>query len=295
MMQGAEPFTYCGRADLQAVLDFGTSVVAARPRFSGGWHPGEFAWSLAFEPNTTTTLFRQDGVLIAVASLDGDDLWVEAPGGNPLWETALGWSLARTGSSPRVRVFEGDLAREESLHALGYRPDAHEGVLFEYDLQGDVPEAICEEGFRVCDCQAVPIRARIDAHLEAWNALGHIGLPDARSSFDAEVYARVRSSPGYDPSLDLVVMAPDGRIAGTGIAWLDRTTQAAAFEPIGVAPAYRGRRLTRLMMHEALRRLRAAGAVVARVGTAHFNTSAIAAYSAAGFRLVGRSRWWRRI
>jgi ribosomal protein S18 acetylase RimI-like enzyme len=55
-----------------------------------------------------------------------------------------------------------------------------------------------------------------------------------------------------------------------------------------------GKRLARVMMIEAVRRLQARGLREARVGTAHFNASAIAAYLAAGFTLVDRSFLWTK-
>jgi ribosomal protein S18 acetylase RimI-like enzyme len=65
----------------------------------------------------------------------------------------------------------------------------------------------------------------------------------------------------------------------------------AVFEPVGVHPAFRGRGLATAAMIEAMRRLVDEGLRVARVGAAHINTSAIAAYSRA-FDQVGLSSFW---
>jgi ribosomal protein S18 acetylase RimI-like enzyme len=288
---------YRGRVDLDAVLAFGSSVVAGRPEFSGGWHPGELAWAYQTQPASADTWLWRDGeTIVAVASIDGEDLWVEAaPDHEELWEAAIGWVAERSsGLALRVRAFEGDRPREGRLAALGYARDAWEGVLFELDVATPPPTTRGPAGFRVIDCSAIDHRARVEAHRRAWDALAHIGLPDARSAFTDLVYADLRGGPGYDPQLDLVAISPEGAMAGACLAWLDAATGAAVFEPVGVDPVWRGRRLAGLMIHEGLRRLHDRGARTARIGTAHVNAPAIAAYTAAGAQVIGRSRWWRR-
>ncbi|HEX3915808.1 MAG TPA: GNAT family N-acetyltransferase, partial [Caulobacteraceae bacterium] len=67
-----------------------------------------------------------------------------------------------------------------------------------------------------------------------------------------------------------------------------------SFEPVGVALAHRGQRLASAILREAMARLKARGLSEARVGTAHFNHAAIAAYLAAGFAPAGSSHWWAK-
>jgi GNAT superfamily N-acetyltransferase len=136
--------------------------------------------------------------------------------------------------------------------------------------------------------------ARAACHRAAWSALDHIGIRNARSSFTREVYESLSAAPLYDPALDILVEAPDGLWVANSLCWFDPAAGVGHFEPVGAHPDYRGQRLAGVAMHEALRRLKAAGATTARVGTAHFSTAAIAAYLAAGFRKVDESWWWTR-
>src|SRR5262249_54888493 len=123
--------------------------------------------------------------------------------------------------------------------------------------------------------------------------LDHLGI-QGRSTFSTERYLSLKQMPVYDPTLDMLVVAPGGEFVANCICWADAASGVGVFEPVGAALAFRGRRLVRFMMGEAVRRLKARGLGEARVGTAHFNAAAIKAYLAAGFTLVDRSQTWTK-
>jgi ribosomal protein S18 acetylase RimI-like enzyme len=156
----------------------------------------------------------------------------------------------------------------------------------------DPPTFPLPAGLRFRDCVDVDPQARAQCHRDAWNHLEHIGLPEARSSFSTESYLRTRAAEGYDPSLDLLVETADGTLVANCIAWLDEASGVGTFEPVGVHVDFRGRGLARAIVGEGLRRLKARGVRWGRVGTAHFNAPAIAAYLAAGFAVSDRTSWW---
>jgi GNAT superfamily N-acetyltransferase len=114
---------------------------------------------------------------------------------------------------------------------------------------------------------------------------------DAVSNFSAADYRSLADGGAYDPRFDIVALAPDGRLVANCVAWADRASGIAVFEPVGVHPDFRGRRLAAAVMAEALPRLAADGLETALVGTAYFNASAIAAYAGV-FTLAGRSSFW---
>jgi GNAT superfamily N-acetyltransferase len=135
---------------------------------------------------------------------------------------------------------------------------------------------------------------RAAAHRAAWDHLEHLGVPNARSRFSTEAYLSLTRLPVYDPTLDMLVEGPDGTFVASCICWPDQASGVATFEPVGVALASRGQRLTGAILGEAAARAKAQGLAEARVGTAHFNFSAIKAYLAAGFDPDGGSHWWAK-
>ncbi|HVA93133.1 MAG TPA: GNAT family N-acetyltransferase [Chloroflexota bacterium] len=90
--------------------------------------------------------------------------------------------------------------------------------------------------------------------------------------------------PEYRSDLDLVVVAPDGRLAGFCIGWLGLERRAAQIEPIGIDPDFQGRGLSRTLLLEMLHRFKALGAEHAQVETDTSRLPALHAYEAVGFR-----------
>ena len=307
MPTGSAPIRrrYADASDLHALLQFASRSLAERSPLGATWHPGDIAWELRgdYDSKQPIRFWESDGTVQALAWFVGPgQLWLEAtPAGEALVADALGWaeeSLRRhagSGQAPAlsVRAFHGDLRRVQQLERLGFVQAGPEAVQFEFDLAGEPPRPELPAGFCVQDCVDVDVEKRAASHRDAWNDLAHIGIANASSSFSAAIYESVRNSPAYRPTLDLVVAAPDGALVASCICWADERSGIGIFEPMGTHPEFRGRRLARALLAEGLRRLKASGHARARIGTAPFNTSAIAAYSSV-FRLSDRSSWWSK-
>lgn len=296
--RAGEPSRYAGRSDLPELLASAAQAACDRFPLRPTWQPGDFTWSLkaAYDDPHRLYLWRSEGRVVAVAwFVDPQALWLEIlPEHEAAIPRIIAWAETETrGDRLAVRAFDADLRRTEILGALGYRRRAPEGVQFEVDL-ADVPPPLLPDGFRFRDCVDIDPEARAACHRDAWSALDHIGIKDARSSFTRDVYQSLREAPLYDPTLDILIEAPDGRLVANCICWADPLSRVGHFEPVGTHPDYRGQRLAGSMIHEGLRRLKGAGMTTARVGTAHFNIAAIAAYAGAGFEKADESWWWTK-
>lgn len=144
------------------------------------------------------------------------------------------------------------------------------------------------------DCVEVDLNERSAAHRDAWSHLAHIGLPDAKSSFGTEIYARLRAAPLYDPALDLAVETLDGTIASCCICWVDTNNKLGLFEPVGTRHAFRRQGIACALILYGLLRLRAKGMRTAVIGTASFNHPAEAAYKACGFEIIEREHRYEK-
>jgi GNAT superfamily N-acetyltransferase len=289
---------YGGRLDLPALLAFASEAIGLRAPGRATWHPGDIVWGLKPNFDDAAPLYAVKAGEAVIAAF-----WLQGPGALllevlPEHEQRAGEIIGHIEgltSAERLDItaFDSDLRRQQALAALGFQRRGPAGVQFALPLAA-IPQAPPPPGFRLHDCVSVDPDARATAHRDAWSALGHIGLPDARSGFTTETYLSLLDAPGYDPALDIVLAAPDGRLVGNCIAWADTASGVGIFEPVGVHPEFRGRGLAGAVLAEGLRRMRARGLTTAWIGTAHFNAAAIAAYSALGFAQVDSSSVWSK-
>ena len=87
----------------------------------------------------------------------------------------------------------------------------------------------------------------------------------------------------YLPDLDLIVAAPDGRLAAFCVCWLDAENQIGQIEPLGCHADFRHYALGRVALAEGLRRLQAHGALKVYVETDNWRSTAKSLYESMGF------------
>ncbi|MER6579534.1 GNAT family N-acetyltransferase [Nonomuraea sp. NPDC001023] len=100
--------------------------------------------------------------------------------------------------------------------------------------------------------------------------------------------------PGYDPADEIVVQAPDGRIAAFALGCLDGRNATGHFEPVGTHPAFRRRGLARAAMLHAKRRMRALSMTAVTVNHDAGNVAARELYRSLGFRRRHETFGYRR-
>ena len=289
---------YLGADDLAPLLSFGSRAFAQRFPLNANWHPGDFVWELHARRDRPQPIqmWGSAAHVTAVAWFVGPAqlLFEVVPDSEHLVSEIVAYAeaAAREQGELSIRAFERDVRRVTALERLGYRSAAPEGVWFRMDLSAPLPPLDPPEGFSIRDSVGIDPARRAAAHRDAWDDLARIGLPDAHSAFTTEAYLSLRAAPTYDPTLDILVQAPDGALVANCICWEDAHSGIGVFEPVGTHAAFRGRGLARLAILEGCRRLRARGHGWARVGTAHFNAPAISAYRSCGFEQYDRTSWW---
>ncbi len=290
---------YRGSQDLGRLLAFCASVTMARAPGRPTWHPGDLVWQLRGHFDAAHPLYAiiEGDTVVGALWFQGADLLLDnLPDAGWLLPQMLDAAIekARRAGTTRINteVADEDATLQGALAAAGFSRSGPAGVRFERDLERAPPVAPLTPGFRLRDCVGIDPEARARVHRAAWSALEHIGIT-ATSAFSASDYLSLATSGAYDPRFDIVAVADDGRMAATATAWADKASGVAVFEPVGADPEFRGAGLTAAVMTEAMVRLAAAGVRKARVGTAHFNTAAIAAYAKA-FDRVGSTSIWSR-
>ncbi len=110
----------------------------------------------------------------------------------------------------------------------------------------------------------------------------------ASKSMKVEWRTRTLQQPAYRPDLDLVVAAPDGRLAAFCVCWLQRGVDGncGQIEPMGVHPDFRNLGLGRAILAEGLRRLYQQGAQEVFVETDNYRDAAFALYESVGFQVA---------
>jgi ribosomal protein S18 acetylase RimI-like enzyme len=97
---------------------------------------------------------------------------------------------------------------------------------------------------------------------------------------------RTLKHPAYKPDLDLVVEAPDGRLAAFCICWFDERSGDGHVEPLGCHEDFRQYALGRVVLSEGLQRLQACGAKNIFIETDNYRNTAFRLYTSFGFEVI---------
>ena len=298
---------YAGAADLPCMTALAAHNLDAR-RGRSCWHPGDIVWMMLthshmglFDNRRDIRLWLNDaGDCVALAWFYGP-LFARfdvGPDHAHLGGEVLGWienhvPILNPGGNIRLRVDAMDDDEEKCalLARAGYRAGRRFSDVLCADLDRFAPTQDMPPGMVVRDCVEIDERARARCHRDAWSALGHIGRPDTVSQFHDHIYRALRRAIRYDPELDLVVATADGELAACSIAWADDLSRFGVLEPVGTCPAYRGLRLSAILVEQSMLRLRERGMQHAYVMSSEAdNPTAYRAYRRS-FEPIGRQRY----
>ncbi|MCB0104567.1 MAG: GNAT family N-acetyltransferase [Caldilineaceae bacterium] len=170
-------------------------------------------------------------------------------------------------------VYNCDQIRIDLLTQLGFEHYRTWDWITERSLAEPVPEPVLPAGFTVRT--ATPDDADGLAAIRN-NAFG--------GSWTGAVYHnQVMCSPGYDPAHELIVVAPDGRIAAFTVIRFDDLNKVGLFEPVGTHSEFRRLGLARAMMLYALQAMQHRGLKRAMVEHTADNAPARELYRSLGF------------
>lgn len=179
-----------------------------------------------------------------------------------------------------VGAFESDDEAIRLLEGHGYAASKHFEPFLAHDLV--VPDVDPPKGVTIRHVEASDFEAYVAGHRAAW-------APS--DGFSMDHYLKVRNiTEVFDPTLNLVAEVSPGKFASCTIFWADPVSRIGSIEPFGTDPDYRGTGISKAVIHEGLRRLKAKGMKYGEMSTAGFNHQAVSLYQSCGYRLVDRSR-----
>lgn len=194
---------------------------------------------------------------------------VDGPSGRPIWF---------------INVFTTQRDRMRELEEAGYASQADVGenswtkVLMRCDGSMPVAEYDLPSAFVIRPLAGESeVQAYVDLHRAVFES----------NSMTSEWRLRTLQRPEYIPELDLVAVAPDGRLAAFCVCWLNSTSTAGVrgrVEPLGVHADFRKLGMGRGILSNGLRRLQDLGAESMYVETDNYRDEAFLLYEAVGFR-----------
>lgn len=225
----------------------------------------------------------------------------DAPSG--LYREMIGW--AQTRAAELVAAGQGrpmwfvsiDVTCDQTrdLLALGFEDcagmgeDAWSKVLFELAPDAELPLPQLPTGFYIRNLDAsTEIQAYVDMHREVFQS--------ENMTFDWR--QRATRMDGYVNALDLVVASDTNELCGFCVGWVRQRASGeivGQIEPLGVREPFRGRKFSRQLMSESIRRLREFGATRIFVETDRQRESAMAAYESMGFAVAHEVRVYRHV
>ncbi len=306
----ADPFTsrpYAGPADLEAMQAF---LRRARPPQRLADYPGlTDLRELAAQPETLahTRLWFDPGARITGGRLSGfawaseyNSIVIEPdPACGPDLEQALlDWAIPTARrlavereetEAPTITCRADDLERIAGLEQRGFQRLAETSLHMRRPLDQPIPEPLLPAGFTIRPFQG-------EAEIQAWVALHRAAFGTEFMTVD---YRREMSGgPDYDPELDLLAVAPDGRLAGYVVGSYPAEENALTgrnvgyTDPVATHPDFQGRGLAANLLLAALQRLKARGAAAVLLGTSSENLAMQAAARKAGFTLESEQIWF---
>lgn len=229
---------------------------------------------IARVPLDVMLVFEDDGKIVGLANLEDGLTFVyfqRAPGYDYILPEMLthadkyfgGPSVMLQRKIIGLFINDFDTELERLATSFGYeRHEEHQNGYSKYDLTRPIPPTPIPVGFRVQSLADDNDHQKINSCL--WRGFNHEGeIPDE----DLYTEAVAQSAPNFRKEHTIVAVAPDESYVSYAGIWFVPQNGYAYVEPVATDPDYRKIGLARACVLESLRRVQAAGAEVAWVGS----------------------------
>lgn len=220
-----------------------------------------------------------------------DNYWIDT-----LEDEVIAWARevmdARYGSDPGENSLDSS-CRAENTRAVrfltrhGFTRDPLESLSYERGLDAAPEPAPLPAGYQLRPLQSAEVQQALALHQAAFGT----------ENFTLADRLAVMNTDAYIPDLDLVIVAPDGSLAGGCICSVENASatggEPAGFtDPVYVHPEHQGKGLARALLTAGLAGLYANGVRRVHLGTSSANFAMQRAAEAAGFTCVAHQLWF---
>ncbi len=185
--------------------------------------------------------------------------------------------------------------RAEDQHKIaffkraGFERQEVETLSFSILLDSPLPVPVLPPGFTLHP---------LDPQRDLQQAVELFHLAHGTSNFTLQDRMAIINTESYLPDLDLVVQAPDGRLAGNCICGVEKDRangMTVGFtDPLVVHPEFQHQGLAKALLLHGLEELRRRGTEFVHLGTSSTNIGMQRAAEAAGLRCTARHAWFSK-
>lgn len=225
------------------------------------------------------------GALLGYALLDDGMLAYE--GAHEIEGEMLAWAEAdaRQAGWPSLDLNcrEDDLTRLAALEAFGFNRLDEGGVYMSRTLLDPIPAPVLPPGFTIRPIAGEEeVEAHVAMHRAAWGT----------ENMTVEYRLSMMRTPTYERELDLVAVAPDGRLAAYCMCYISADENELSghsvgyTDPVATHPDFQRQGLAKALLLAGMELLRTRGIDTVCLGTSRDNVAMQRAAAVVGFRVV---------